>query len=337
MIYDKIKIYVTARVGGILSKDAESFEFFKKDRLAVNKNALLTALILNYSQEFNDKQESLYKKIKSSLTEHTFLDEKTVSSLCYDVAEKVNREFCQDELEKFDCLVSLKPTKDSQSLIDYTEEYRLNGSSLSEYYRNMFSHYANLSQDKREQIIFKPVYETITKAIKDGKKIFITTRNGEDEKLELSPYSFARSKEEMHNYLLASIDGRCKTFRLSRITSAVILRDNATFSDEEKAVFKKMQEYGPQFTYSPHEDVIVVRLTPTGIRKFQKIYVHRPIPKKVEGNFYHFDCSEIQVIQYFQRFGADAFIVSPFRVRNAVFNFHRQAVKAYKEFSNDKI
>ena len=31
MIYDKIKIYVTAQIAETLRKDAESFEFFKKD------------------------------------------------------------------------------------------------------------------------------------------------------------------------------------------------------------------------------------------------------------------------------------------------------------------
>ena len=330
MIYDKIKVYVTRRIANILAKDADSFEFRKRDGVTPNKNALLTALIVNYSDEFRARQENLHKKIRSTLSEKTRLSEAGAQELCYKIAEVVNREFASDSVENFSAQVSLKPTKESQPVIDYTEEYLLGGCSLSEYFRNMFASYASLSQDKREEIIFKPVHDLLSEAIREGKKVFITT-SGRDRKTEISPYAFARSKEEMHVYLLASAGGECKTFRLSRIKSVNLLSTDAVFSDEERETYAKMQEYGPQFSYTPGETEIVVRLTEQGIYKFRNLYVHRPMPKKINGNEYVFDCSPSQVIQYFERFGNDAYIVSPVEIRNIVFNFHRRAVKMYKD------
>ena len=49
---DKIKINVTAHTAAILQKDAEAFEFFKKDGRTLNKNALLTRLIVNFDESF---------------------------------------------------------------------------------------------------------------------------------------------------------------------------------------------------------------------------------------------------------------------------------------------
>lgn len=45
---DKIKIYLPEKIAEIIEKDTEAFEFFKRDGMSLNKNALLTALVLNY-------------------------------------------------------------------------------------------------------------------------------------------------------------------------------------------------------------------------------------------------------------------------------------------------
>ena len=65
MIYDKIKIYVTAHIADILTKDTEAFEFFKKDGTTLNKNALLTRLIVNYSDEFRERKTSFFTTFKN--------------------------------------------------------------------------------------------------------------------------------------------------------------------------------------------------------------------------------------------------------------------------------
>ncbi len=332
MTYDKIKIYVTPRVGDILSNDADSFEFYKSDGVTPNKNGLLTRLIVNYSQEFNERQERLYDRINCELRK-VFIDEQTRDNLCNEIANKVNKELSSDSTEKFNRLISLKPTKETAPLIEYAENYLLKGASLSEYYRNMFTAYASFTQDKREEIIFKENYDLLSKAINEGKKVFITTR-AKARFYELSPYAFARSKEEMHVYLLTENRNRCRTIRLSRIESVVILKKAATFTEKAVATFKKMQEYGPQFYYLANEEEIVIKLTKEGVNRYRKIYVHRPIPKRIEGDLYYFDCSANQVVEYFKRFGDEAYVVSPPGVRESILSFHYRAVKAYRGKSN---
>lgn len=329
MTYDKIKIYVTPRVGDILAHDADSFEFYKSDGVTPNKNALLSNLIINFSQEFTERQKKLYDKIDVEL-KRVFISDSVREDLCNELANKINRELSVDSTERFNRLVSLKPTKETFPLIEYTENYLLKGASLSEYYRNMFTLYAGFSQDKREEIIFKENYDILSKAINEGKKVFITTR-AKGKFYELSPYAFARSKEEMHVYLLTLNKNRCSTLRLSRIESVVILNKTATFPENALSTFKKMQEYGPQFYYQEGAEDIVVRLTRSGINRYRKIYVHRPIPKRIEGNLYYFDCSHNQVIEYFKRFGDEAYVVSPLSVREGMFNFHYRAVKSYRK------
>lgn len=330
MIYEKIKIYVTKRIADVLSRDAESFGFLKGDGVTVNKNALLTALIVNYSDEFSEDRKSLHKLIRSTLVSD-FVSEEKADALAADIANKVTRNLNSYSAEKFDCLVSLKPTKESQAIIDYAERYLLEGNSLSEYYRNMFSAYAALTQDKREEIIFRRQYERISEAIRSGKRVFLTTRKSKEKGLEVSPYAFARSKEEMHVYLLCMCGKGVKSIKLSSLASVDILSEDAEFTQEEIKIFKKMQEYGPQFTYFSGDEEVKVRLTREGEKLFRSLYVHRPVPKSVMGGEYVFDCSVFQVLLYFKRFGKEAYIVSPERVRESMKKFYLDGYNAYSE------
>ena len=64
--------------------------------------------------------------------------------------------------------------------------------------------------------------------------------------------------------------------------------------------------------------------------KFKKIYLHRPTPVRIEDNIYIFRCSYAQAIQYFCRFGNDAYVVSPRRVRDEIQYFYKKGFFAYK-------
>ena len=70
---EKLKIYVTERISAILEKDAEGFEFFKKDGRTVNKKALLTNLIVNYYKNFTQQQNELLTFLKKLEKKLAFL------------------------------------------------------------------------------------------------------------------------------------------------------------------------------------------------------------------------------------------------------------------------
>ena len=179
MIYDKIKIYVTAHIADVLEKDADAFEFFKKDGKTPNKNAFLSRLIVNYSSDYNDGQNALFALLKDTVQKHAYLQERALQELCFAIGEKINARNASPENEKFDKLVSLKPTKETQPIVDYIETYCLNGCSLSEYFRNLFAAYAALPQDKRESIICKKQREALMQAIKEKRKVFLTVSHDE--------------------------------------------------------------------------------------------------------------------------------------------------------------
>lgn len=325
---EKIKIYVTEWILNILEKDAEGFEFFKNDGRTVNKNALLTNLIVNYHNSFTERQSELLTFFKSRISSAVAVGESTLNDMCFDLCEKLNEKSAAPNGEKFDRLISLKPTKESEPIIGYIENYCLAGRTLSEYFRSMLASYAALPQDKREQIIFKRQYEDISAAIKEKKRIFLTMRRGKRRELDCAPYCIALSKEELHCYVLVAADG-CKPVRLSRIACVKPLAAGADFTIEQIEVFEKMKTYGPQFACRANEGEVMVELTEKGIEKFARIYVHRPVPVRVEGNRYYFNCAHKQIVQYFVRLGSDAAVVYPQSVRNDICAFHRRALQAY--------
>lgn len=327
---EKLKIYVTARIAEILEKDAEGFEFFKKDGRTLNKNALLTKLIVNYHGKFTQDQEELLTFLRRRIGAELQNSEARLNALCFDLCERLNERNAAQSGEKFNVLISLKPTKESEPILEYIEQYCLSGRTLSEYFRSMFASYASLPQDEREKIIFKPQYDAIAKAIADKKAVFLTMNNGRESKLEVAPYALSRSKEELHLYLIAA-QKSCLTIRLSRILSVRQLPTDAVFTERQKEIAEKMIKYGAQFTFRPNEQEVVVELTAKGMEKYKKIYVHRPIPVKVEGNRFYFECSYVQIIQYFIRFGYDAKIVAPQTVRDEICWFHRNALRQYQE------
>ncbi len=330
---DKIKIYVTARIADILLKDAEGFEFFKADGRTVNKNALLTALIINYHAEFAARQAEIADFVKRRLA-GAGLGEGRLAGVCADICGMLNERSAAPAGEKFDRLISLKPTKLSDSVIEYIEKYELGGRTLSEYFRSMLAGYCALPQDMREKIIFREQYETIMQAIARRRKVFLV-RNprgnapAKNRRSEISPYAVSRSKEELHLYVTGVHEGNCVPIRLSRIASAKMLPEEAAFTQEQTATLEKMIKYGPQFAYRPGEGVVAVQLSPKGEELFRKLYVHRPVPLETDGNILKFDCSHMQIVQYFERFGAAAKVLYPESLTEELYRFHRRAAKAY--------
>ncbi|MDE7372601.1 MAG: WYL domain-containing protein, partial [Clostridia bacterium] len=308
--------------------DTEGFEFYKKDGRTLNKNALLTKLIVNYHKRFMDEQNELLTYLKKSIGGSATISKKQLDQLCVEISEKINDRNVTVNGEKFNKLISLKPTKESEPIIDYIEKYLLMGRSLSEYFRNMLSSYASLPQDKREAIIFKPQYEAVLKAIQEKKKVFITTTNTFNNKFETAPYAITDSKEELHLYVIG-VQKACNPIRLSRIISVTQLSADATFTDEQRAMAERMIEYGPQFIYKPYEKEVLIELTAKGIDKYKRMYVHRPIPVRINNNHYFFHCSHSQIVQYFVRFGAEAKVIYPQSVRDEIISFHRKALMRY--------
>ena len=326
MVSEKIKIYVSAELEAIVNKDTESFEFFKSNGVDLNRNALLTRLIVNYSESFHEKQRRMIDYMSARLERQGLKNDSTLKALCFEMSERLQNMHSTFASGKFDRPISIKPTRASAPTIQYIEGYCLYGASLSEHFRNMLASYASLPQDEREKIIFKGELEKILLAIEQKKKIFITMANHRST-LVVSPCRLTSSKEELHVYLLAGSKDGALPIRLSRIASVDILSEDAVITEAEAHIINKMVKYGPQFIYGAYEPQVIVELTHKGVDKFRKLYVHRPVPDKVEGNRYYFSCSYFQLLNYFLRFGEDAYIVEPKKLRLDIIHFFKRAVK----------
>lgn len=231
----------------------------------------------------------------------------------------------------------MKPTKSSNTVINYIQNYLIKYTTLSNYFRNLFASYSLLPQDKRERIIFKKNFEVLEEAIRTNKKVYFTTTN-KDAPYVASPYTIANSKEELFNYLLADYNSLPFSFRVGRLRKLVILNEQREFTERNIPVFEKMIKFGPQFAYEVKDPAgeIKVLLTERGKEMYRSMYLHRPNHVRIEGDYYFFDCSKAQAYQYFTRFGRNAIIESPKTLIADIHKFYAMANKAYNKFEKSE-
>ncbi len=85
-------------------------------------------------------------------------------------------------------------------------------------------------------------------------------------------------------------------------------------------IFLAMRQLWPQ---------AVVKMNSFGIRKFQVVTKNRPDLLKKEGDLYYFDWPELQLEEYFKRFGRDAVVLEPASLRNRLIRYYDAALKEY--------
>lgn len=342
---DKVKIYISAEVNQILHNDMRLFEFFKKDH-SLNKNAFLNTLVINYYERYQSENSRLYEKIKGLLLDKMAQESVEAGELAQDILAKVREQREESGVrEKYNQTLSLKPTRASKKTVEYIQNFLLGQMTMSQYFRDLFTSYARLPQDKREQIIFKEQVEVIQEAIFGGRKLYLSMKPNYFKKEEggpsagkefyqhiVSPFAITGAKEELFNYLLAEKEGKAFSFRLSRMEKVIVRNEELHFSEGMEAVFEKMVKYGPQFAYEEQDgQEICVYLTQEGKKSYDRMYVHRPQPIRIEGNHYYFDCSQNQIMQYFFRFGSSARIKAPKELAMKMKEKHFIAWKRYEK------
>lgn len=324
---EKLKIYVPESIHQILLEDMARLEFFKKDG-SLNKNAFLNQLIINYDSTYYDLMKHHYAHIEKLFSYYDvscFEEDEIIQKL----AESFITPLQWEESSPKKQVLSLKPTKQSQSLIEFIQHTRLTYCSLSSYFRDLFTSYARLPQDKREQIICKDAYDAILEGIERSRKVYLTLQTSQQVFL-VDPYAVAKGKEELFTYFLGVHDDVPHSFRLSRIKKAIVTSDPSYISEEHEEKLNRSLHYGPQFAINTNTKM-EVRLTEAGQKKFTRLYVHRPAPYAIQGDRYYFDCSEAQVLQYFFRFGKDAQIISPPHLKESMITQLKEALEAYEK------
>ncbi len=326
---EKYKIYLSDDTRSRLINDAELFEFTKKDE-SVNLNAFLKTLIVNYFDRYRHDSENLLSNIKQDLISITSISDPDAALL----ADKIISTYIKaDRLQSSkNSALTLTVSGSSYEILKIIENNMLKDTSLSQYLKDMFHSYLSIPRSERETIIFQDTYEDISRALKEHRILsFTNTTSGEEKAFRVEPYIIAPSKEEQCNYLLCKdiASGIPRTFRISRLRSVFVTPDTFSIDPDMQ---KELQEKAIR---SPHSVSLtvqaVVRLNKYGVKKFKVITKNRPIVSKIEGDLYYFDWPELQLEEYFKRFGRDAIVIKPASLKEKIKKFYYYGLREYSK------
>ena len=340
MSIDKISIYVPEYVDSILTRDATLFEVFKTGTKEINRNRFLGMLtsgyFYKYTEECGQRKKRLGKIIDSCLPDSS-------GSQRDELCEQINSGILLPELPRRRdsgyVKLSLKPTAATETVISTIYRELGPSDSLSQYFCRMLISYCSKPLFERERIIFSDNYEFFTQACRDRALVSFSLIWTPDRIFTAIPYDIVTSHEEMMNYLLCQTRApgtdqpRASVFRLSRIKSPCMSGRTDTLSDVVADRLERMKKYAPQYIINNDEE-ICVRLNDAGEILYSRMYYSRPVYERAEhredGHYYYFNCSDEQVLFYFQRFGwGTAEIVSPAPLRERMIALHRSALEVY--------
>lgn len=322
---EKIKISLAKETLELLKKDCGDFKILKADGSS-NFNSFINLLIDNYYETFTAKEETLHDDIRSALSVAPDYYLEKVFGGIVKLFAKQNSLTDKHSTTTF----SFKPTKVSEKAITYIDKIVLKDESISSFYRRMFTAYSQLTKTEREKIIHKENYNLLKKAIKKGVQVCIVLNSG-DVLCNSSIYDVAPAKDELFNYVLMCNGKQNYTLRLASVNSVSLLSAKASIPEENFKLFERQIACAAQYPmYYTDDEPIKVQLTEKGKKLFDKIYLYRPTPVKIEGDIYTFNCSANQLLYYFERFGDSALILSPKKLGIFMRNYYYFALKKYR-------
>lgn len=330
----RVKVLLSKSTYEALINDMIVFEYKNGDK--INKGGFINQLFASYHQTYDNQINQMMTDYDKKITNYvlnTIKDkvstkelntiEKNINAKYLEYIKKTN-EIYKDELTKE---ISFKINKANQEEFEtiYYNTF-LPNDTVSSYFRNLLDSYARLSQDIRETIIFKKSFDKITKAIERKQKILIKYQ---DNKEIISPYRFAQTIDENHNYLIGINDEKLiKGFRLCLIEDVIILNDIYIYDNN----INNTIENGPEFSTSSAINV-EIKLTPLGEKWYKQIVSNRPKLIKKENDSYFFYCSEDQIRAYFFTFGSNVTIVSPVSLQNRFIQEYQKSLQNYKKMA----
>ena len=146
----------------------------------------------------------------------------------------------------------------------------------------------------------------------------------------MNPYLIATSKEEQYNYLLCYDPAlkHSRTFRISRLTSLYSTSNHFEIDEKVMDELKEVALRNPQS--ASMNEMAKIRFTEKGKQKFKLVVKNRPDVYKKDGDIYCFYWPLRQLEEYFKRFGKDAVVLEPAKLRESMKIFYGKAVDVYK-------
>jgi len=205
----------------------------------------------------------------------------------------------------------------------------------SKYLKALLEEYARLAPGDRERIYYAPlIRQHLMPALSAGHLLEVQVGGKE---FWVKPHSLMSDGFNAHLYLVGivcRIDEVVQTniasFRVSRLEQVKQKKQNGKLTAEEKRlVEKQLQQVGVQYLVGS-SDRIKVRLSPAGRQAFLQRNYMRPTPEQIDGDVYYFNCTPMQIHNYFLAFGKDAEILEPVSLRRTFAKIYREAANIYE-------
>ena len=245
-----------------LDQDAIDFGFSRKAKdgtVIPIRNAFISAIMLNYYDEFNLEKEQKINVIKNTLKHYLpLLTDASVDALSPFIVGEIDTSI-GEKIKNKKKIIKVKQTRENEYIYsDIKNEYSLNNSfsSVSDFYYSMFKSYLGHPQYIREQIIFKKKFKAINKYIQNGNTILIKYK-ADKNYTNFYPYKLVHSPEENHNYVLGVVKTEdkhnpgqiitlCISYRLDNIGNIIKLsKDPIQMTEEQQQALEESILYCP--------------------------------------------------------------------------------------------
>ncbi|MGN1023736.1 MAG: WYL domain-containing protein [Lachnospiraceae bacterium] len=337
---EKINIYLPEGTGALLDEDAMRFEILKKDRETINRNRFLSRVLMGYYRTYAEECRTQYEaavKVLAGYLPRKNQQEAAANSLLLALRGLAGAPRRDEHSKKY----SLKPTTDTEGILQEIRENLPLQDSLSGYLCQLLFSYSQKPLHERERIVFQEECDLLEDAAKKKQCVSFSTSWNPDRTHTVLPYGVFVGQDEMYNYLLCMEQDRwtgmdqAVTYRLNRLQG---LRKSAVRMVLTASVRKDLDEMarrGAQYVIRGTQKS-VIGLTPKGQDAYLRVYQGRPKPDTIEEGdgirWFVFSCSEEQLFFYFRKFeGGTLRVREPDSLRKRLLAFHEGAVRDLQE------
>lgn len=217
---------------------------------------------------------------------------------------------------------------------DEGDNYR----SASDYFKAVIEEFCRRPYYEREQFYYKHHFRSIENAIINNHAVEITIKNGSAFRVRV--LKIDTDPQSLYHYVVGysvpadrpNLTPWKQSFRISRIEKIKEIKSVRGFikAADQKKLIDAIQEKGIQFVGSNINE-ITVRLTDSGIKKYNKqVHLRPTVSKIINKHDFVFRTTETQIEYYFLKFGSDAEILQPESLRNKFRELYLNAYNAYK-------
>ena len=351
---NKQRLTVSRHAYNILLQDDEIFEPDKKQNRSGGdpSSTLVNQLFQNL---YETAESSIWMRLgaeKEKLAERFHGQENaeacTVAVLALLQEQLEEKARCRQQDKSCSFFVRLsKPVLEALASDELRKDAAFYGDKVGSYLKALLEEYCALPYAERERIYYKQQLQSIELAITRQEKLKLTLNSRKkptggaaapNNITYLKPLCIQKDTEQLYNYLVGMTSAQpggpwgMGCVRLSSIKKLSSLKCSGFISaDDRRKIAETIQKNGVQ--YLPEQgarQTILVRLTPSGERKYQQILHLRPQYARKVGAVYTFTCTQRQVENYFFKFGHDARILAPQELADKFKRMYESAAEQYK-------